>query len=155
MDVIINNPAAQSVPQVVAPQAVAPQYVAPAPYAQGYGYAQGYPVYGPYRDHGGPGLFGVLLLIVGGAALFRAFRRRQFREWRRRGVGSGGNAGNADSKADPSGDRGGNGWPGFGFFGERGGERGADPALDIARERFARGEIDAEQYEAIKKGLTA
>jgi uncharacterized membrane protein len=29
----------------------------------------------------------------------------------------------------------------------------SDPALKIARERFARGEIDAEQLEAIKKHL--
>lgn len=143
MDVIINNPPAQS---------VAPGYL-PAPnYVQGYGPVYGYgPAFGgPYRDHGGPGFFGVLLLILGGVLLVRFVRMRGRWEYRRRmrGVGAGGDAGTAsgeDGEREPPFEGWGRDFWGRGFS--------ADRAQRIARERFARGEIDAEQYEAIKKGL--
>ncbi len=142
MDVIINNPAASAAPAQSYAPAPAPQYFqgyAAPPYPQGYG-----PGYG--RDHGGPGFLLPLLLIVGGFLFFRNGRRRRFQQWRRMARTSGGAQGQGPEEQEDNGsvfddlrrgkDK---------FFGDR--------AMDLARERLAKGEITASEFETLKKAL--
>lgn len=132
MDVIINNPAAPA-PQYFQGQA-APQY------PQGYG-----PGYG--QEHGGPGGFGlVLLALLGGFVFFRFGRRRRGMEWRRMARTSGASQGQGSQEQEDGGsvlddlrrgrDK---------FFGDR--------AMDLARERLAKGEITPEEFGTLKKAL--
>ncbi|MFC4452565.1 SHOCT domain-containing protein [Deinococcus sonorensis] len=127
MDVIINNPPAQTFQTQAVPS-----------------YPAGY--YAPH-DHGGPG-FLLPLLLIGGAVLF--FRGRGRRHWRERRMMMGaGNGRGWEAQTDASKDD--------GDWSEklrRGRDRFfSDGALNIARERYARGEIDAEQYEALRRTL--
>lgn len=127
MDVIINN-AIPGTPIQMVPQ----QYV-PAP---GYGAPYGY---GPYAPRGG---FhgGFLVLLILGAVLFLR-RRNRWRRWQEaEGPGSqaGGHLG--DEMRDTF---------------RRGRARFLnDRALDIARERYAKGEINADEYEALRRTLS-
>ena len=111
-------------PAQVIPQTYTP-YVAP----QGYGPG--------FHGHDGPGFFPFLLLI--GAVLF--FRRRRFMNRRRELLGRGGPVGGMGDEV-------------LGTF-RRGRERFfGDGALDIARERYARGEINADEYETLRRTLS-
>ncbi|WP_027483209.1 hypothetical protein [Deinococcus pimensis] len=137
MDVIINNPPAQAVPQVAVPQVVAPQVVPPT--YQGYGYAPNPSAFGPYpsRDLDGPGFGPILLLLAGGFLLARARRRRHVRP---AAPSANGQAPTAAPDSVVS-------WVKSGLFGDR--------SLDIARERLARGEITPEEYTSIRMSLAA
>ncbi|AWN23038.1 hypothetical protein DKM44_07175 [Deinococcus irradiatisoli] len=129
MDVIINNPASPTQAQY------AP--MSQLPYGPGPGYG-----YGPYHHHhGGPG-FLLPLLLIGGVLLWRRARRRRMRGWQWAGQ-------------SPAAARGG---PDFveeireNF--KRGRERFmSDSALNIVRERFARGELSEQEYHAAVKAL--
>ncbi len=134
MDVIINNPAASAQPQL--------QY---APITQTpYGYGPGYGAYQEHH-HGGPGVL-LPLLLIGGFLFFRAGarRRRMMRRWQMAG---------GQNFAAPA-----QGAPDFvddireNF--KRGRERFfSDGALNIARERYAKGELNADEYQALVKAL--
>lgn len=134
MDVIINNPpAAQTYAQV--------QGYGPVP--QGYGpYGYGYP------HHHGPGFLLPLLIILG--AVFFARRRRMMR---RHMLGQGGPApfGHGQGNRQDSG-------PDFEQMREKfrqGRERFfEDGALRIARERYAKGEINADEYDTLRRNLS-
>lgn len=131
MDVIINN----ATPAQVVPQTYTPYQTGP----QGFGF-QG-PGYSPgFHGHDGPGFFPVLLLI--GAVLF--FRRRMTGRHvmnRRRELLGHGPSGRVGDDM-------------LGTF-RRGRERFfGDGALDIARERYARGEINADEYETLRRTLS-
>ncbi|WP_425145325.1 hypothetical protein [Deinococcus sp.] len=151
MDVIINNPAAQTVlPQTYsapAPTYSTQGYAAPAPY----GYAPGY-------EHHGPG-FLLPLLLIGGLVLFLRSRGRQWRNrrrmWAAQGFGPGKpNMPEGGQNAAQQGNE-----PDWGEQWKRGRERFmggglfGDKALDIARERYAKGEIDADQYAELQRNL--
>ncbi|WP_161881160.1 SHOCT domain-containing protein [Deinococcus alpinitundrae] len=137
MDVIINNPASQ--PQFAQPQVqYAPLTQTPSGYGPGYGEYQGH--------HGGPG-FLLPLLLIGGFLFFRGRnkRRRMMQRWQM----AGGPATPQDPHAAPD------------FVDDirenfrRGRQRFMnDGALGIARERYARGEINADEYQALVKALT-
>ena len=136
MDVIINNATPSATPQV---QQYAPITQTP----QGYG-----PGYGEYRDHhGGPG-FLLPLLLVGGFFLFRGRnkrRRQMMRRWQM--------ANNGPTMPEDNHDA-----PDFVDDIRENFKRGRqrlfnDGALNIARERYARGEINADEYQAIAKAL--
>ncbi|WP_424952878.1 hypothetical protein [Deinococcus sp.] len=132
MDVIINNP---------------PAAVQTAP-LQGYG-VQGYgaPAYGyapQYGEHHGGG-FGFVLLALLGVFLFLRWNR--FGGRRRRWAmmdGRGGQPGGPQATSQE-----GQGWKSPRMPWMR------DSAAEIARERFARGEINADELGAILKGLEA
>lgn len=138
MDVIINNPVASAQPQA--------QY---APITQTpYGYGPGSGAYQENHAHGGPG-FLLPLLLVGGFLFWRGKnkRRRMMQRWQM----AGGPAGMASNRPHDAPD----------FVDDirenfrRGRERFmSDGALGIARERYAKGEINAEEYQAIVKALS-
>ncbi|MEF2277488.1 hypothetical protein V3W47_04195 [Deinococcus sp. YIM 134068] len=123
MDVIINN----ATPAQVQVAPALPQFVPQqaVPYGpSGYGFR-------PDNDNDGPG-FGLFLLLGVGAVLL--FRRR--RRWGPRHASAGGAAGETKE------------------FWQRGRARFfSDRALDIARERYARGEINADDYAALRRTL--
>ncbi len=132
MDVIINNPA----PTATLPaQGFTPGYGPVYP-------SGGYAGYGPHWSHGGGSPFLGILFIVGAVLLVRfALRRAAFRR------GWGGprwaaarpeTQGTAEPSFRPR-------WP---FGGPE------DSAMQIARERFARGELTAEEFDTIRRGLT-
>ena len=140
MDVIINNPAPQT--------PYAPMVQAPTGYGPGYG-----PGYG-YHAHGGPG-FLLPLLLIGGFLVLRGRGKR--RRWARRQHMQRLNmAGGAPTtppendwslREDPREDM-------RDLF-RRGRERFfSDGALAIVRERYARGEINAEEYENLRRTLS-
>ena len=137
MDVIINNPAAS-----------APAFPSTV---QGYGPSYGsgaYPAgYGPGWGHGGGNPLVGLLFIVGAVLLVRFALRRA---WMRRGWGGGGRWEAARPEKPETGPNSGPRGPRWPFW-DAGGE---DSALKIARERFARSEISAEEFEAIRRGLS-
>ncbi len=127
MDVIINNPPAAQLP------------------AQVYGQVQTMPYgYGPmpqYRDHHGPG-FLLPLLLIGGFLFFKRGRHLR-RRWMAAGPGMDGQdvAAEMRQKFRQHRDR---------FVNATAGQ---DSALHIARERYARGEINADEYEALRRTL--
>ncbi|THF88011.1 hypothetical protein E7T09_01955 [Deinococcus sp. KSM4-11] len=126
MDVIINNPAATPLPA----QSYAPMQATP------YGY--GPMAYGPYHEHHGPG-FLLPLLLLGG---FLLFKRRRFMG-RRFMAGGPGSALDGQEMAADMRDR-----------LRRHRDRFVnDSALHIARERYAKGEINADEYEALRRTL--
>ena len=138
MDVIINNAGPSATPQV--------QYAPITQTPQGYG-----PGYGEYQGHhGGPG-FVLPLLLVGGFLFFRSRNKRR-RQMMRRWQMAGGPAmpgGNANPNPDA---------PDFVDDIRENFKRGrqrffSDGALNIARERYARGEINEGEYQAIVKAL--
>lgn len=147
MDIFINNPPAQTAPAQSVQTVQAPAQSYPAqPYAvQGYA-PPAYGGYPPYGRHDGGGGFGFVLLALLGAFLFLRWnrfggRRRRWAMMEGRGPGGQDAAG-----------------------GESQGQRGWKPprvpwardnAAEIARERFARGEINADELGAILKGLDA
>ncbi|WP_019586282.1 SHOCT domain-containing protein [Deinococcus apachensis] len=129
MDVIINNATPGAVQMV-------PQQYVPTPgvtYAAPYGYGPG------YRHEGGfPGFF-LVLLIIGAVVFLR--RRGAWRRW----TGAGG----------PGGPAGGNLGDDVRDTFRRGRARFLnDHALDIARERYAKGEINADEYETLRRTLS-
>ena len=136
MDVIINNPATTTAPQVQ----YAPITQTPQGYGPGYGANQN------NQDHGGPG-FLLPLVLVGGFLVFRGRnKRRRMGRWQ---MANNGPATPEGKAAAPD------------FVDDirenfnRGRQRFfSDGALNIARERYARGEISAEEYQAIANALT-
>ncbi|MFC3835404.1 MULTISPECIES: SHOCT domain-containing protein [Deinococcus] len=126
MDVIINNPPAAQLP------------------AQVYGQVQTMPYgYGPmpqYRDHHGPG-FLLPLLLIGGFLFFKRGRHLR-RRWAADGP---------DTRSEMAAE--------MREKFRRGRDRfvnataGQDSALHIARERYAKGEINADEYEALRRTL--
>ncbi len=138
MDVIINNPASQS--QFTQPQV---QYAPVTQTPSGYG-----PGYSEYRDHhGGPG-FLLPLLLIGGFLFFRSRNKRR-RQMMRRWQGAGG-PGMPETQP---------GTPDFVDNIRENFRRGrqrfmSDGAIEIARERYARGEINADEYQAIAGALS-
>ncbi|CAM3813728.1 SHOCT domain-containing protein [Deinococcus frigens] len=138
MDVIINNPA---VPQVQ----YTPLTQTPAGYGPGYG-----PGYGDH--HGGPG-FLLPLLLLGGFLFFRAGGRRR---WARRQQMQRPNTADGPAPTSPRDD-----WhlredprEDMRDMFRRGREKFfGDGALGIARERYARGEINADEYENLRRTL--
>ena len=135
MDIFINNPPAQSVQTVQAPaQPYAVQGYAPPAY--------GYP---PYGRHDGGGGFGFVLLALLGAFLFLRWNRFGGRR-RRWAMTEGRGPVNPASGGDQPQER---GWklPRVPWA--------RDNAAEIARERFARGEINADELGVILKGLDA
>lgn len=118
---------------------------APAPVqAPAYTQMQGVPYgYGPvYHDHhGGPG-FLLPLLLLGGFLLFK--RRRFSRYAMNRSAGQQPEDFGPEKFAQEMRDK----------F-RKGRERFVqDGALDIARERYAKGEINADEYEALRRNLS-
>ncbi|WP_309570248.1 SHOCT domain-containing protein [Deinococcus sp.] len=136
MDVIINNPPAAT--QMPA-QSYAPVQATP------YGY--GPMAYGPYHDHHGPG-FLLPLLLIGGVLLLKR-RRFMGRRWMAGGPGRM-NAG-MDTGQDMAAEM----RDKFRQHRDRfvKGTGGQDSALQIARERYAKGEINADEYEALRRTL--
>ncbi|MGY2894383.1 hypothetical protein [Deinococcus sp. UYEF24] len=131
MDIFVNNPPAQ------VQQIPVQGYGAPA-----YGYA---PQYG---DHHGGG-FGFVLLALLGVFLFLRWNRfggrhRGGRRWAAMADGRGGQPGAPQATSQEGRD-----WkpPRMPWM--------RDSAAEIARERFARGEINADELGAILKGLDA
>lgn len=127
MDVIINNPAPA------------------APYqAQVYTPAQG-PYAGPYTDHHhhGGGFGGFLLLLVGGLLLARAVKHKKWKAYRAAASDGGHQKDwkNQDWK-NP-----------FEHKFAHWNHEGKDAATDIARERYARGEITLEELQVILSTL--
>lgn len=120
---VIINNATPAAPVQVAP--ALPQYLPQQAVPYGYGpYA--------FRDHDGPPI-GLFVLLGVGALLF--FRRRG--RWERRLASAGGRPGSSAEDL----------W-------QRGRARLlGDRALDIARERYARGEINADEYAALRRDL--
>ena len=141
MDVIINNAASSALPSVQ-PLVQAAQYPVqyqPAPYG---GYE------GP-QEHGFGGGFLLVAAVVGGLILLKARRRRA---WMMQRMGMGGPRpfGPGMGAGQPPHDQG--DWK---DTLQRGKDRlFSDRALDIARERYARGEISAEQYGQLQRGLS-
>ncbi|TSA86186.1 hypothetical protein FNU79_08450 [Deinococcus detaillensis] len=143
MDVIINNPATSAQPQV--------QY---APLTQTpYGYGPGYGEYKDNHGHGGPG-FLLPFLLIGGFLFWRGKtkRRRMTQRWKM--------AGGLSSQGPAVQEHGDAGNTGPDFVDDirenfrRGRERFmSDGALGIARERYAKGEINADEYQAIVRAL--
>ena len=128
MDVIINNPAgpAQLQGQVYAP--AQPQF-----YDQGFGY------HGHHHHGGGFPFF--LLLLIGGLVLARKMKRKRWMEYR---TAQGAQGVKGDQKD----------WNPRDFFEKKGGWfNKQDSAVEIARERYARGEITLEQLQVIVKTL--
>jgi Short C-terminal domain len=162
MDVIINNPATTALPQVQ----YAPITQTPQGYGPGYGQGQG-------RDfHGGPG-FLLPLLLVGGFLFLRGRGKRRRQMMRRAQMQSGQMQGSQPMPGNPMTGAGPAPAGPFasdmpGSFGDSGNfmddirenfRRGrqqfvTNGALDIARERYARGEINAEEYQTILKTLS-
>jgi hypothetical protein len=153
MDIFVNNAPAQSVP---APQSVPVQGYGPV---QGYSSVQGYgaPAYGygpgPYGNGGHhPGGFGFVLLALVAVFLFLRWNRLggRFSGARRRRMAmlAGGGPGGGQDAAQGASQEG-QGWkpPRMPWM--------RDNAAEIARERFARGEINAEELAVIMKGLDA
>ncbi len=142
MDIFVNNPPAQSVQVPVQGYGV-----------QGYGgQAYGGPAYGypPYGGHHGGG-FGFVLLALLGVFLFLRWNRfgHRRRRWAAMMDGRGGpNWGGQKDGLQP-GTQEGRDWkpPRMPWM--------RDNAAEIARERFARGEINADELAAILKGLDA
>lgn len=135
MDVIINNPPAAT--QMPA-QSSAPMQATP------YGY--GPMSYGQYHDHHGPG-FLLPLLLIGGLLLLK---RRRFlgRRWMAGGPGRMNGMESGPDMAAEMREK---------FRQHRNrfvsGPAEQDSALHIARERYARGEINADEYEALRRTL--
>ncbi|GBF06996.1 hypothetical protein DAERI_110178 [Deinococcus aerius] len=127
MDVIINNATPGATLQMVPQQYVpAPGLGSSAPYGYGPGYR---------HDGGFPGFF--LVLLIAGAVVFLR-RRGAWRRWAGAGGPAGGHLG--DEVRDTF---------------RRGRSRFLnDHALDIARERYARGEINADEYETLRRTLS-
>lgn len=127
MDVIINN-AAPGTPVQVIPQQYIPQQSTPyqpAPFGPG-----------NRADHG-PGGFFLVALILGAVILLS--RRRQ--PWHGQRGGPGGAGGKLGGEVRDT-------------F-RRGRTRFlSDPALDLARERYAKGEINADEYETLRRTLS-
>ncbi|WP_293910049.1 SHOCT domain-containing protein [Deinococcus sp.] len=150
MDVIINNPATSALLQT--------QY---APVSQTpYGYP-GYDGYQGHHFHGGPG-FVLPLLLLGGFLFLRGRgkRRRQMMGRSQMQNGQMQNSQTQNSQTQNSQTQG-SAMPGN-FMDDirenfrRGRQQFVtDSALDIARERYARGEITAEEYQTILKTLGA
>lgn len=135
MDVIINNPPAAQLPA----QGYAPVQATP------YGYG---PVpYGPYHDHHGPG-FLLPLLLLGGFLLFRRGRHTR-RRW------MAGGPGRMTAGMEPGQDVAAEMREKFRQHRDRfmDAATGQDSALHIARERYAKGEINADEYEALRRTL--
>lgn len=129
MDIFVNNPPAQNA-QTYPVQGYAPQ---------GYGYGPQYGAqYGP--PHGGG--FGFVLLALLGAFLFVRWNRFSGRRRRWAAMTDGRNPVGAQAQE-------GRDWkpPRMPWM--------RDSAAEIARERFARGEINADELGAILKGLDA
>lgn len=126
MDVIINN-AVPGTPVQVIPQQYVPQQSTPsqpAPFGPG------------NRSEGGPG--GLFLVLILGAVIFLS--RRQLWRDRRGGppLSAGSNPG-AEMRDTL----------------RRGRARFlSDHALDLARERYAKGEINADEYETLRRTLS-
>jgi hypothetical protein len=142
MDIFVNNPPAQSVPLQSYPVQTVP--------FQGYGVpAYGYAPNGYGGHHGGG--FGVVLLALLGAFLFLRWNRfggrRRWAMMQGRGYGPGAQQGSQDGQAGQGAS--GRDWkpPRMPWM--------RDNAAEIARERFARGEINAEELATILKGLDA
>ncbi|ULH14211.1 SHOCT domain-containing protein (plasmid) [Deinococcus sp. KNUC1210] len=142
MDVIINNAQSSAQPLVQVPQlqGTYPLQSQPAPY--GYGYD------GP-QEHGFGGGFLVVAAVIGGVLLLKMRRRRA---WMMQRMGSGprpfGPGGGARTPEQTAAD-----WK---DTLQRGKERlFGDRALDIARERYARGEISTEEYSRLQRDLSA
>lgn len=132
MDIFINNPPAQTVqiPTVQIPSVQLP--------VQGYGYA-------PYsQDHNDGDGIGFVLLFLLGAFLFLRWNR--FGGRRRRWAMMGGGAGSKNEGPQATSQEG-RDWkpPRMPWM--------RDSAAEIARERFARGEINADELGIILKGL--
>ncbi|GGR14031.1 SHOCT domain-containing protein [Deinococcus ruber] len=144
MDVIINNASSSAQPLVQVPQiqGTYPLQSQPAPY--GYGYD------GP-QEHGFGGGFLVVAAVIGGVLLLK-MRRRAWMMQRMGGgprpfspgnPGAGGNTRTPEQMAADLKDT-----------LQRGRERlFGDRALDIARERYARGEISTEEYSRLQRDL--
>ncbi|GHF34170.1 uncharacterized protein (TIGR03382 family) [Deinococcus metalli] len=131
MDVIINNPPAATYQTPLPAQGYAPLQATP------YGY--GPAAYGPYPHPHGPGFLLPLLLI----GAFVLFRRRRFMARRFMAGDAGAMTANADMAAEMR-DK----W-------RRHRDRFVnDSALHIARERYAKGEINADEYEALRRTLS-
>ncbi|GEM45800.1 hypothetical protein [Deinococcus cellulosilyticus] len=127
MDVIINNPAApaQLQGQVYAPGQ--PQF-----YGKGYGH---------HDHHHGGGFPFFLLLLIGGLFLAKKLKHKRWMEYR---AAQGGQGVKGDHKD----------WNPRDFFEKKAGWWGKqDSAVEIARERYARGEITLEQLQVIVKTL--
>ncbi|WP_420597373.1 hypothetical protein [Deinococcus sp.] len=142
MDVIINNAGPSATPQV---QQYAPITQTPNGYGPGYGEYQN-----NQDHHGGPG-FLLPLLLVGGFFFFRGRNKRR-RQMMRRWQMAGGQA-MPEGNANPNHDA-----PDFVDDIRENFKRGRqrlfnDGALNIARERYARGEINEGEYQAIAKAL--
>lgn len=131
MDIFVNN----------APAPVqAPAYTQ----MQGVPYGYGPQTYGPYHDHHGPGLL-LPLLLIGGIVLFK--RRRFARYAMNRHAGHQPHAEDFGTEkfAQDMRDK----------F-RKGRERFAHGgALDMARERYAKGEINADEYETLRRNLSS
>ncbi|GGR29586.1 hypothetical protein [Deinococcus ruber] len=150
MDVIINNPPAQTYSTQ--------GYAAPAPY----GYAPGY-------QHHGPGLL-LPLLLLGGFLFWRGKRHQQRRRQRFWGqnmpaAATPGAASQAQTYTQTAqGQQNSTPQDNWRQNWQQGRERFfgggfadkllGDKALDIARERYARGEIDADQYAELQRNLS-
>ena len=130
MDIFINNPPAQSI------QIPSVQVPFQGNSGQGYGYA-------PYPRHDGGG-FGFVLLALLGVFLFLRWNR--FGGRRRRWAMMGGSAGSKNDSAQATSQEG-RDWkpPRMPWM--------RDSAAEIARERFARGEINADELGIILRGL--
>ena len=132
MDIFINNPPAQSV-QIPSIQIPSVQVPFQGSAGQGYGYA-------PYPRHDGG--FGFVLLALLGVFLFlrwnRSGRRRRWAMMGGPGVKAEGTQGTSQEGRD---------WkpPRMPWM--------RDSAAEIARERFARGEINADELGTILRGL--
>lgn len=126
MDIFINNPPAQMVqiPSVQIP-------------AQGYGYAP----YSQDRNDGG-GIGFVLLALLGVFLFLRWNRSGRRRRWAMMGGGAGSRTEGPQATSQEGRD-----WkpPRMPWM--------RDSAAEIARERFARGEINADELGLILKGL--
>lgn len=133
MDVIINNAPAAQLPIPLPAQLPAQGYGQ----VQATGYGYGPMPYGQNRDHNGPG-FLLPLLLIGAFVLFA--RRRFGRRFMAAGPGShGGGSDLAQEMRETF---------------RQGRDRFVnDSAQHIARERYARGEINADEYEALRRTL--
>ena len=154
MDVIINNPPAPQLPIPLPAQLPAQGYGQ----VQATGYGYGPMPYGQYQGQHGPG-FLLPLLLIGAFVLFA--RRRLGRRFMAGGPGSHGGGPDLARSDLARSDLARSDMARSDMAQEmrekfrRGRDRFVnDSAQHIARERYARGEIDADEYEALRRTLS-